>query len=193
MQELFIGKKVLTTVLSLSTLLIMSCSSTTEEVIISSAPINNSVQTNNYTDSEVYSNLSNELKKQKITLKSDEVKQVQKLLNVKPTGEWTPGPENDSKANLQKHFLKHKNDFKPAYKTQEDYLNAAIKAAKDNCDTCNYYFDTRYYTQEKMVSVVKWNSKTLELSVTRDNGQIATYFTDKTMNPPRFILINKSK
>lgn len=188
-----IGKKVLNTVLTLSTLLLMSCSSTTDEVITSSPPVNNTVQVNNYSDSEVFTNLTNELKKQNISLKSDDIKKVQKLLEVEPTGEWTPGPENDSEANLKKHFIKHKNDFKPAFKTQDDYLNAAIKAAKNDCDTCNYYFDTRYYTQDKIISVVKWNSKTLELTVTRDNGQIATYFTDKTMKAPRFILINKSK
>lgn len=188
-----IGKKVLNTVLTLSTLLLMSCSSTTDEVITSSPPVNNTVQVNNYSDSEVFTNLTNELKKQNISLKSDDIKKVQKLLEVEPTGEWTPGPENDSEANLKKHFIKHKNDFKPAFKTQDDYLNAAIKAAKNDCDTCNYYFDTRYYTQDKIISVVKWNSKTLELTVTRDNGQIATYFPDKTMKAPRFILINKSK
>lgn len=185
------SKKILSSLVSISTLFIMSCSTANEEIITNSSPINNIVKTNNYSDPQVFTSLSNELKKQNISLKNDEIDQVKKLISVEATGEWTPGPENDSKQNLEKHFLKHKNDFKPPFTSQVDYLSSAIKASKSNCDECNFYFDTKYYKDEDMISVIKWNSKTKELVVTRDNGQIATYFTDKTIKSPRFILINK--
>ncbi len=192
MKKWLASKKVLNTVLSLSSILVMSCSNSTDEIVTNITNIaDNTVQAKNYDDPQVLANLSTQLKKQNISLKTQEIEQVKKLIDVEATGEWTPGPENAPKANLTKHFIKHKNDFKPPFKAEEDYLESAIKASKSSCDECNYYFDTRYYKDENIVSVIKWNSKTRELTVTRDNGQIATYFTDKTVKEPRFILINK--
>lgn len=189
MKNLFTGKKVLAQLVALSSLFIVSCSSSPDELLNADLyPVNTTVQAKSYSDSEV-SVLKDTMKKQSLSLSNEDLSKIKELMEVKPTGEWTPGPENNPKANLSKHYLKHRKDFKPAFENEEDYLKAAIKAANNNCDTCNYYFDRKYYTDDKIVSVIKWNSKTLELTVVRDNGQIATYFTDKTVKAPRFILV----
>ena len=190
------NKKFVTSLITLASLFSVSCSTSSNENISAfSTPvsaINANAVKNNYVETPVISSeFIGSLKKQNINLNTQEVSLLNKLIKIQPTGEWTPGPENDSKANLKKHFIKHGKYFKPVYETQEEYLQGAIKASKNDCEECNSYFDTKYYHDEKMVSVVRWNPKTLDFSVTRDNGQIATYFVNKVKSP-RFILIPKN-
>lgn len=184
------SKKLLASVLSLSSLFIISCGSSNDENTISVASQVSNVSAQSVDNPVISSEFISALKKQNISLSSEDKEKLSRLIKVQPTGEWTPGPENNSKENLTKHFIKHGKDFKPAYKTEEDYLEGAMKASKNQCDDCSSYFDTKYYKDEKMVSVVRWNSKTLDFSVTRENGQIATYFVNK-VKQPRFILIPK--
>ncbi len=191
------GKKFIGSLLVLTSLMTTSCSNSNDDYLSAiSNPISSVTQSSVKVNSSDIPNISvkfiTELKKVNINLNNEDIEKLNKLIKVQPTGEWTPGPENDSKANLKKHFIKHGHEFKPVYKTQEDYLAGAIKASKNQCDDCNSYFDTKYYKDEKILSVVRWNSKTLDFSVTRDNGQIATYFVNKVKSP-RFILIPKQE
>lgn len=132
------------------------------------------------------------LKTFNINLKEDEIDKVRKLSKVKAKAEWTPGPENNSELNLEKHFIKHGKDFNPDFANVEDYFKAAIKAANSSSQNSNYYFDIKYYKDEQIISLIKWNSKTYELTVTRENGQIATYFLDNKINSSRFVLYPKN-
>jgi len=127
-----------------------------------------------------------------IYLTPEEQEKVINLLNVKAKAEWTPGSENNSKLNLEKHFLKHGGDFNPPFKNSQEYLKSALNAANSNDPNSNYYFDIKYYKDDKIVSFIKWNSKTYELTVTRENSQIATYFLDNKINNQRFILYSKN-
>lgn len=139
--------------------------------------------------SYVTSEFKNALAKQKVTLTGKDYAVMRDNVRVEPKGEWTPGPENDSSANLSKHFTKHGHDFKPPFTNEKDYFNSAIKFANAKCDTCNYYLDLDAYNNGKNISVVKWNSKTYEFTVVRLNGQTATYFIDTKLKAGRFILI----
>jgi len=131
------------------------------------------------------------LKSLDINLNEDEIQKVRNLSKVKAKYEWTPGPENDSKLNLEKHFIKHGKDFNPPFNNSQEYLEAAVKAANDKSKYSNYYFDVKYYKDSKIISLIKWNSKTYNLTVTRENGQIATYFLDRNINNNRFVLYPK--
>ncbi len=125
----------------------------------------------------------------KVNLTNNDLQQISMLTRVNPTGEWTPGPENNPKANLTKHFIKHGPDFKPPVRKIEDYLSMALKASGSKSPDWKYYFDLGPYIEEKLISVDKWNPKTGEFCVTRLNGQIATYYYYKKLRPDRYILI----
>jgi hypothetical protein len=125
----------------------------------------------------------------KVTLTPQDYQQIKALVNVVPTGIWTPGPENNSEKNKTGHFLKHANDFKPPFKSVEDYYDSAISFA--NSPEGEFYLDTNAYNQAREISVVKWSKITKEFTVLRANGQIATYFINNKLNPKRFVLISE--
>lgn len=176
-----LGKTLLTlTVFSISS---FSCSSIEDEYYLT--PNNEKIS-----PIKTFSNNNNfiqELSKKKITLNNQELNMVVTLKNVEPVGRWTPGPEENSDANMKKHFEKHGHDFKPAIESVQEYFEKAMLAAKS--PDGKYYFDTKPYLEERIVSLVKWNSQTKEFTVTRDNGQIATYFINMKVKPERFVKV----
>ncbi|MFN8670706.1 MAG: hypothetical protein U0457_01320 [Candidatus Sericytochromatia bacterium] len=135
------------------------------------------------------SDFDSELSKQNVKLAVSDYDMIKKLARVKPIGQWTPGPENNSAANQKKHFIKHGHDFKPPYNNENDYLKGAIAAFNNTAPESNFYMDLDYYKKDKIVSLVKWNSKTYEITVVRVNGQTATYFLDNKLKQNRFILV----
>lgn len=135
------------------------------------------------------SDFEKELQKYKVTFTSKDYDMVRTMIRVKPLGQWTPGPENDSKANQKKHFLKHGGDFKPAFKNEVDYLNSAVAVFNSKSPTSNFYVDLNSYKESKIVSVVKWDSKTYDFTVVRANGQTATYFLNNRLKSDRFIFV----
>ena len=80
MKKWLASKKVLNTVLSLSSILVMSCSNSTDEIVTNITNIaDNTVQAKNYDDPQVLANLSTQLKKQNISLKTQEIEQVKNV------------------------------------------------------------------------------------------------------------------
>lgn len=154
---------------------------------ITGIKVSETISSNSLKD-KLNSNFIKKLSSVNIYLTEEEQAKAINLLKVKAIAEWTPGPENNSKLNLEKHFLKHGKDFKPPFKNSQEYLLSAVNAANSTSLESNYYFDVKYYKDNKIVSFIKWNSKTYELTVTRENGQIATYFLDNKINSSRFIL-----
>lgn len=171
-------------IFSFSLLLVFSCNNN---------DLSNIVYENNVNQISINSKYQNDFisnaKKYGVNLTEGDLNSISRLTRVVPTGEWTPGPENNSKANMTKHFIKHGKEFKPAFKSEIEYLEAAIAFSKDKSNNSKYYFDTAMFKSEKILSVVKWNSKTSEFLVVRENGQIATYFLDKKINTSRFVYV----
>lgn len=173
------------TVITLTTVSILafSCSSIGDEYYdLSSNQTNNTIKTLNSEN-----NFVKELEKKNIFLNEEELNMVIRLKNVEPAGRWTPGPEDNSEANMVKHFEKHGEDFEPPIKSVQDYFQKAILASKS--PNGKYYFDTKPYFDSKIVSLVKWNSKTKEFTVTRENGQIATYFLNAKVKADRYVVV----
>lgn len=128
------------------------------------------------------------LKKQGINLTDKELQTIQNFTKLKASGKWTPGPMNDPRQNLEHHFKKHGQEFKPVPQNADEYFERAKNFInRYDSNTC-YFFDTRYFNQGQL-SVVKWDKETKEFSAARINGDIATYFIDITVNYPRFIYI----
>lgn len=186
LKKLFsLGKTLLTlTVFSVSSI---SCSNIEDEYY--SAPNSQNISNIQSNSINTFNNSSfiQELSKKKINLNNQELDMVVKLKNVEPVGRWTPGPEENPEANMKKHFEKHGHDFKPAIESVQEYFQKAMNAAKS--PDGKYYFDTKPYLEERIVSLVKWNSQTKEFTVTRDNGQIATYFINMKVKPERFVKV----
>lgn len=181
-----LGKTLLT--LTIFSIASISCSSIEDEYY--SAPNSqniSNIQNNTINTSNNNNSFIQELSRKKITLNNQELSMVVKLKNVEPAGRWTPGPEENPEANMKKHFEKHGHDFKPVIESLEEYFEKAMIAAKS--PDGKYYFDTKPYLEERIVSLVKWNSQTKEFTVTRDNGQIATYFINMKVKPERFVKV----
>lgn len=172
------------TVLSISS---FSCSPIEDEYYLTPNNENLSTTKTNINTFNNSSSFIQELSKKKITLNNQELNMIVTLKNIEPVGRWTPGPEENSDANMKKHFEKHGHDFRPAIESVQEYFEKAMLAAKS--PDGKYYFDTKPYLEEKIVSLVKWNSQTKEFTVTRDNGQIATYFINMKVKPERFVKV----
>jgi len=120
----------------------------------------------------------------------ENIELIVEFTRVKPTGKWIEFDGNNPEQNLTLHFQKHRYDFNPPFRTEEEYHNSAVKAAASNDPNYDYFFDLKYYN-EGMVSVVKWNAKSKELVVMRSDGRLATYFSDDRLASGRFIKIPK--
>lgn len=129
------------------------------------------------------------LSKLGVKLDATDLDMLKKMIKVKPISQWTPGPENNSAANMQKHFLKHGADFKPPFKNENDYLRAAVAAFNSVAPTSSFYLDLTPYKESKIISVAKWDSKSYEFTVVRQNGQTATYFLNNKLKSDRFVQV----
>lgn len=124
-----------------------------------------------------------------VSLDASDFDKLKKMVNVKPISQWTPGPEGNSAANMKKHFLKHGADFKPPFKNENDYLRSAVAAFNSVASTSSFYLDLTPYKESKIISVAKWDSKSYEFTVVRENGQTATYFLTNKLKANRFVQV----
>jgi len=130
------------------------------------------------------------LTSQGIKLTDKQISEVCQFTRLNPNGQWTPGPMNDRRKNLEGHFYKHGKEFSPPPGNPDEYLARAIAFIKRHDINTEFYFDCDSY-QKGYVSVVKWDLKTKEFSAPRLNGDIATYFIKFSLIYPRFIFVPK--
>lgn len=165
-----------------------ACSDSKTEILNTIPQADSIVKANDF-QSDATSEFISVVSRQNINLNKQDLIMIQELARVNPTGEWTPGDENNSMANLTQHFLKHGHDFVPPFQTPQEYLSAALRALKNGSPEYKYYLDLAPYKDGKIISLVKWNSKSKEFVVWRLNGQIASYFPANNLRPDRYINI----
>ncbi|MFN8674351.1 MAG: hypothetical protein U0457_19990 [Candidatus Sericytochromatia bacterium] len=131
-----------------------------------------------------------DISKMGVKLSDDQMRIISKQRHTKPNGLFAPRPALNLTAeqNLNTHFDKHKSQF-PAIKTKDEYLKTAIAYLNNNSPTAKYYFDVTSFAKGYQSNVVKWDSKTNELSAVREDGAVTTYYRDNKMDPKRFVVV----
>lgn len=122
-----------------------------------------------------------------IRLTVKDLDEVTRYTVVKPSGQWTPGPMNNSDANLQEHFHKHGHELQPPAQSAREYLDRALSFASQ--PRVDRFFDSKYYKDRQFVSVVRWDRGSQEFGVVRLNGQMATYFLRDDAESGRFVKV----
>lgn len=125
-----------------------------------------------------------------VKLQPEQLKTISLQRHLKTSGKFASRPAANltSEKNLQVHFDKHKKEF-PKVRTQEDYLKAAIDFHNRKGETVAYYFDTTSFAKGYQSNVVKYDSKTHELSALRSDGDITTYYTSDEPSSKRFVVV----
>lgn len=125
-----------------------------------------------------------------VKLTPDQLKTISIQRHLTTTGKFAsrPAEKLTSEQNLQVHFNKHKKEF-PNVKTMSDYIDSAVSFHKRNNENTNYYFDSTSFAKGYQSNVVKYDSKTHELSALRTDGDITTYYTSDQPSTKRFILV----
>lgn len=178
---------------SLSLFSLTACGTESETLI--SPAVNSSVSSYSETksdkniDAKLYAFI-NSVSKIGVTLNNKQLETIAIQRHLKTSGKFASRPAVNltSEKNLQVHFDKHKKEF-PKIKTKEDYLKAAIDFHNSKSPTANYYFDTTSFDKGYQSNVVKYDSKTHELSALRSDGDITTYYTSDEPSPKRFVLV----
>jgi hypothetical protein len=128
-----------------------------------------------------------------VRLNDNQLKEISIQRHVTPSGIWASRPALNlsSEANLNTHFLKHKNEFK-GINTPGQYLQRAIEFQNRQTASVMYYFDTTSFDKGYQSNVVKFDVITGEFGAMKNNGDITTYYTSKRPNPDRFIVVPES-
>lgn len=125
-----------------------------------------------------------------VKLSNDQLKTISLQRHLKTSGQFAsrPAEKLTSEQNLQVHYDKHKKEF-PKVKSREDYLQSAISFHERKGETVTYYFDTTSFAKGYQSNVVKYDSKTHEISALRSNGDITTYYTTDAPSSKRFVVV----
>lgn len=164
----------------------------TDNESITAPSINSSVSTfsEELTQDKAILPFINNVGKIGVKLNNDQLRTISLQRHLKTSGKFASRPAADltSEKNLQVHFDKHKKEFSKI-KTKEEYLKAAIDFHNSKAATAKYYFDTTSFAKGYQSNVVKYDSKTHELSALRSDGDITTYYTSDEPSSKRFVLV----
>lgn len=118
---------------------------------------------------------------------------ISKSRNTEPNGSFASRPAANLTAeqNLETHYLKHRNDFKPAIVSAAEYLQRAVDLASGKRGTIAYYFDTTSFDKGYQSNVVRWNTQTKEMTAVRPDGAVTTYYLNFSLKPSRFVVVPK--
>lgn len=178
----------------LSVLLFISVSSCASDLDITSLEnINYDVQINslkakNKVNLKAVEKFKNDVSKFGINLTDEQLKIISIQNNIKPSGKFASRPAHNlsEEQNLDIHFKKHYKEFQ-GINSKEEYLERALKFLNNNSPTSKRYFDTQSFAKGYQSNVIKYDSKTFELSAMRSNGDITTYYTSKKLSTERFV------
>lgn len=186
--------KKLFTLIGVSLLTLTGCGTETESINSSINPQN--ISTFNDSSENSYPERTqlfvNNVSKLGVKLKPEQLKTISLQRHLKTSGKFASRPANNltSEQNLQVHFDKHKKEF-PNVKTKEQYLQSAIDFHNRKGETIKYYFDTTSFSKGYQSNVIKYDSKTHELSALRSDGDITTYYTSDDPSPKRFVVVEE--
>ncbi len=141
-------------------------------------------------DAKVSASFEKQISAMGVKLSPEQFKLIALQRHLKPGGGFASRPAVNLTAdqNLTVHFNKHKSQF-PGINSKEDYLKSAISYLNNSSPTAQYYFDITSFSKGYQSNVVKWDSKTNELSAVRSNADVTTYYKDGKMNPSRFVIV----
>lgn len=123
-----------------------------------------------------------------IKLTDAQLAEIQAERQVKPNGTFAPRPAENLTAeqNLETHWRKHGNEFKPAIKSPQDYVKQGNAAGTGERGEVRFFFDTTSYKKGYQTHVVRWVPKTLDFTAFRTDGAQTTYYQNVPA-PGRFI------
>jgi len=124
-----------------------------------------------------------------LKLSPDQVAQIARERATVPSGEWAPRPAVNlsSESNLEVHFKKHRAELVPQPASSEEYLARAMAHAAGKRSPIVYLFDVESFRKGYQSHVVRWSSKSHELSAMREDGAMTTYYIDSKMSSSRFV------
>ncbi|MFN8576144.1 MAG: hypothetical protein U0354_04745 [Candidatus Sericytochromatia bacterium] len=182
--------KKLFTLIGVSLLTLTGCGTETDSISTSVSSQNISTFSDSYPErTQVF---VNNVSKLGVKLQPEQLKTISLQRHLKTSGKFASRPDANltSEQNLQVHFDKHKKEF-PNVKTKEQYLQSAIDFHNRKSPTIKYYFDTTSFSKGYQSNVVKYDSKTHELSALRSDGDITTYYTSDDPSPKRFVVVEE--
>ena len=129
-----------------------------------------------------------------LKMTSEQVDLVARERAAAPSGEWAPRPAVNLSAegNLEVHFQKHRRELVPQPTTADEYLARAMKHASGKGTPIVYLFDVQSFDKGYQSHVVRWSSKSHELSAMRVDGAMTTYYLDSKMSSTRFVEVPAS-
>jgi len=129
-----------------------------------------------------------------LRLTSEQVDLVARERAAAPNGEWAPRPavQLTAEGNLEVHFQKHRRELVPQPGSSAEYLARAMKHASGKGTPIVYLFDVQSFDKGYQSHVVRWSSRTHELSAMRVDGAMTTYYLDSKMSPTRFVEVPAS-
>jgi hypothetical protein len=125
-----------------------------------------------------------------IKLTDEQLRTISTQINIKPSGRFASRPAHNLSAeeNLDIHFKKHYKEFNNI-NSKEEYLKRAVEFLNNNSPTAKRYFDTQSFEKGYQSNVIKYDSKTFELSAMRSDGDVTTYYISKKLPANRFVEI----
>jgi hypothetical protein len=186
-------KKLISMTVLAVTVLLSACSS--EDILVT--PENQNVNTFSTETPDNATILSPEVKgfvssvsRLGVNLNNEQLKTIEIQRNLKPSGKFASRPANNltSDKNLEVHFQKHKSQFK-GVTSKEMYLQRALGFFERESDTIQYYFDSTSFAKGYQSNVVRFDSKTREISALRSDGDLTTYYISDDLSPKRFVVV----
>lgn len=110
----------------------------------------------------------------RVAERGQDVRHVEKTLNNKATGRWSPGGPGDSAANFNRHHSDHASEWSPTLSKDEYRTKATNLANQDSNVELYYQFDKQ--------NMAVYDRASNELVTKNANGEIQTYFKPR---PPR--------
>lgn len=183
-------KKILSILLLIS---VSSCSSDINIIDFGSADYSTKINSSNFKNSinsKAVEKFKSDVSKLGINLTNEQLRIISIQNNIKPSGKFASRPAHNLSAeqNLEIHFKKHYKEFE-GINSKEEYLRRAIQFLNNNSPTAKKYFDTQSFAKGYQSNVIKYDSKTFELSAMRLDGDVTTYYISKKLSQDRFIEI----
>lgn len=186
-------KKLISMTVLAATVLVSACSS--EDILVN--PENQNINTFSVDTPDNATILSPEVKgfvtsvsRLGVNLNNEQLKIIEIQRSLKPSGNFASRPANNLTAekNLDIHFQKHKSQFK-GVTSKEIYLQRALEFFERESDSIQYYFDSTSFSKGYQSNVVRFDSKTREISALRSNGDLTTYYISDDLSPKRFVVV----
>jgi len=133
------------------------------------------------------------LKQQDIVLTSYEIELLKSYITTVPIGKWSKSDSSTALEVLDSNYNDYKGSFKDKQFTSNfAYMEDAVKFAKANLKTANYYFDITYYKKRSNILVVKWDILSKEFILIHIDGRISNYQITDDLGISRYIAIPSS-